>query len=372
MIDRIISLGDTSVIGRVKLRKADTGQGLTGLSSASSGLIISSICDNEASAVSYTVAGSTIETITTLGTFAAPTATKIRFKEVDATNHPGTYEFHIADARLAVAGSKVLRISFLGATNLLEKEYKILINVPVSIWSILGTILTEGAAGRIAAAVIKFFNVASPTGTINSLPDAVPGAANALPIIDATGAKLTKTVDLTAGQTIAANLTQILGTALTETAGYLAAGFKKFFNIATPVATVASVDQGADNNVILASGSKGLAKVYDDMAKDATVSKPGTAQTITPPADYARRTGDYSTYAGGDTSGVTELLTRIPDATAGASGGLAIVGSKMDLVDAPNATAVTAIKTKLEEDGGKIDLILEEVTGLPKYRMLII
>ena len=205
MIDRIITLGDTSVIGRVKLRKADTGQGLTGLTSTSTGLIISTICDNEASVTNYTAAGSTIETITTLGTYATPTATKIRFKEVDATNLPGTYEFHIADARLAVASSKVLRISFIGAANLLEKEYKILINIPVNLTAILGTLLTE-TAGYIAAAFSKFFNKATPTGTINSLPDAVAGAANGLAIIDGTGAKLTKTVDLTSGQKIAATL----------------------------------------------------------------------------------------------------------------------------------------------------------------------
>lgn len=38
--------------------------------------------------------------------------------------------------------------------------------------------------------------------------------------------------------TVAANLTQILGTALTETAGQLAGAFKKFFNIAAPASTM--------------------------------------------------------------------------------------------------------------------------------------
>ena len=42
------------------------------------------------------------------------------------------------------------------------------------------------------------------------------------------------------------DLVSILGTALTETAGYLAAGFKKFFNIETPVLTIASVSQTGD------------------------------------------------------------------------------------------------------------------------------
>src|SRR3990167_2593303 len=88
----------TSNLSRFALKNATTGVGLTGLSSASSGLIISTIADNEATATAYTVTGSTIETITTLGTYAAPPATKGRFKEVDATNHKGLYEFRFAEA----------------------------------------------------------------------------------------------------------------------------------------------------------------------------------------------------------------------------------------------------------------------------------
>lgn len=50
----------------------------------------------------------------------------------------------------------------------------------VDLTYVLGTILTEGAGGRLAAAFIKWFNVASPTGTVNSIPDAIPGASNGL------------------------------------------------------------------------------------------------------------------------------------------------------------------------------------------------
>lgn len=52
---------------------------------------------------------------------------------------------------------------------------------------ILGTALTE-TAGLIAAGFKKFFNVATPTGTLNSLPDAAPDAAGGLPV---TGTRLT-------------------------------------------------------------------------------------------------------------------------------------------------------------------------------------
>jgi hypothetical protein len=115
-------LGQASIVVRVKLRNSSvsTGAGLTGLTNASANLVISTIADNEATPTTYTVAGSTVETITTLGTFAAPTATKCRFKEVDATNHKGIYELQIADARFATAGAKSILISISGAANLAE------------------------------------------------------------------------------------------------------------------------------------------------------------------------------------------------------------------------------------------------------------
>lgn len=116
--------GQGSIVLRLKIINSSvaTGAGLTGLTSASTGLIISTIADNEASATAYTVAGSTVESITTLGTFAAPTATKCRFKEVDATNHKGVYEIQIADARYAVSSAKSLLISISGANNAAETD----------------------------------------------------------------------------------------------------------------------------------------------------------------------------------------------------------------------------------------------------------
>jgi len=123
--------GQGSIVLRVKILNSSVfnGAGLTGLTSASTGMIISTIADNEASATAYTVAGSTIETITTLGTYAAPTATKCRFKEVDATNHKGVYEIQIADARFAVASAKSILVSFSGATNMAECDVVIPLTV---------------------------------------------------------------------------------------------------------------------------------------------------------------------------------------------------------------------------------------------------
>lgn len=110
--------GQTSVVRRVKLLDSTSKNGKTGLTGASTGLIISTIANNEATATAYTEAGSTIETIAVLGTFAAPTATKCRFAEVDATNHPGVYEVQIANARYAVASAKDLTLSISGVSGM--------------------------------------------------------------------------------------------------------------------------------------------------------------------------------------------------------------------------------------------------------------
>lgn len=120
-------LGQASVILRVKLRDSSvtTGAGMTGLTSTSTGLRIAAIADVEATTTAYTQAGSTIEAVTTLGTFLTPTATKCRFKELDATSHKGVYEIQFDNTRLAVSGAKSLTVSISGVTNLAECDFVI-------------------------------------------------------------------------------------------------------------------------------------------------------------------------------------------------------------------------------------------------------
>jgi len=90
------------------------GSGKTGLTYNTSGLIIATRADNEASATVYKQADGNIEDISTLGTFAAPTSGKCRFKEVDATNMPGIYEIQLPDARLSVASARDMVIMVSG------------------------------------------------------------------------------------------------------------------------------------------------------------------------------------------------------------------------------------------------------------------
>lgn len=129
----------TSVILRFRLldeTKTD-GSGLTGLAYNSSGLVIATIADGEATATVYEAGSSEIETIATLGTYAAPTAGKCRFKELDSTNMPGWYELHLADARFAVSGADYLDIHVRGAANLVPHDVHVeLIDLPANVTKI--------------------------------------------------------------------------------------------------------------------------------------------------------------------------------------------------------------------------------------------
>lgn len=116
--------GQGSIILRAKILDSTvaTGAGKTGLAFNTSGLVISTIADNEASATVYSVGSSNVEDITTIGTYSAPSSNKCRFKAVDGTNHKGVYEIQLADARYAVSNAKSLLISIYGATGAAETD----------------------------------------------------------------------------------------------------------------------------------------------------------------------------------------------------------------------------------------------------------
>jgi len=130
-------------------------------------------------------------------------------------------------------------------------------------------------------------------------------------------------LDVTSG-VIKANLVQILGTILTETAGYLAAGFKKFFNVATPVFTMESVNQSANNDTKITSLQGSLSTV--DGKVDDILADTGELQT-----DFVNG-GRLDLLVDG-IKAKTDLIPASP----------AAVGSKMDIVDAPSATGKAAL-----------------------------
>lgn len=110
--------------------------------------------------------------------------------------------------------------------------------VKANLAQILGTAITE-TSGQIAAAFKKFFDKASPTGTINSIPDAVAGATGGL-FIAGTNAATTVTTSLTT--TFTGNLTGNVGGNVTGSVGSLGAQAKLDVNAE---ADTAASDYGA-------------------------------------------------------------------------------------------------------------------------------
>ena len=207
----ILRRGATSNILRVFLQDSavTTGAGKTGLTNASSGLIISTIADLEATATTYTSAASNVETITTLGTFAAPTAGKCRFKEVDATNFPGVYEIQIADARFNVSNSTQLLVSIqctgvapvfaeyqLIAVDLLDTVRLGLTAIPNVAQGTSGALPTGNATGQVTVATNNDKTGYSLTqafpANFSSLAINGGGAVTAGTVSDKTGYSLTQ------------------------------------------------------------------------------------------------------------------------------------------------------------------------------------
>lgn len=293
----------TSNLIRFTLKNATTGVGLTGLSSASAGLIISTICDNEATATVYTVTATNVETITTLGTYAAPTASKCRFKEVDAVNHKGLYEFQFADARFSVASAKRLVVSVTGATSLLDADYEIqlvqfdpydavrggMTALPSSGTLAVNPVLAATQTGVTIPTVTTLTNaVASVTGAVGSVTGSVGSVAGAVASVTGSVGSVTGAVGSVTA-VVNANMVQILGTALTETAGLIAAGVKKFFDVATPTGTVNSIPNA------VAGAAGGISIVGSVMGKspatlaaaDVTGNLPVDVKAITVGVDFS-------------------------------------------------------------------------------------
>lgn len=143
--------GTTSYIGHVFIQDSTSvvGAGLTGLAFGSSGIKMSYIRSGEAAATALTP-----ETITTLGTFAAPTsAAHIRFKETDATNMPGFYEIQLPDALLnATSSRKSIILTFFGAANMMTTNIEIQLSVQAES-------LATQAKADVNGEVLDVFNV---------------------------------------------------------------------------------------------------------------------------------------------------------------------------------------------------------------------
>jgi hypothetical protein len=268
----------------------------------------------------------------TLGTF-----TSGGFKEVSAANMPGFYQFCPPNAALAT-GAKSCGFLLKGAANMaplpilvdmdsqvdvrqvrgtavntgaaagyfpadanliavngdsslalalenLLAEFSNSGDLPANLSRVLGTTLTQSASGQLANSLSTFLNVATPTGTINSLPAAVPGGNGGLVIngsnLGAIGFATTFTITGGLIATSAANDVRLgaternnLATALLD----LANGVETSVTLRQALRAIASgvaANVGAGGSSYKALGNPGTSRL--------AVSQPATGErTVTP------------------------------------------------------------------------------------------
>lgn len=240
----------------------------------------------------------TPEDITTIGTYAAPTAnTNVRIKAVDNTNMIGIYEvqIHLDWVNTTNACQSLTIYLTAGGVAVLP------IQIPLRVLDAQTAQLTAAqvATGVWQDATAGDFTAGSSIGKSLYTSGVVPGGTNGL-FIAGTNAATAITTALTANiignitgtlatvtavtNTVAANVTQFLGTALTETVpGYIALAFKKVFDVLNATWTALSVNQTGDSFTRLGLAGVGLTNLGDVRIAnlDATVSsrtKPADTQ----------------------------------------------------------------------------------------------
>lgn len=120
-----IKRGSASVTIRVKLYQVAAGNvGATGLTGASAGMLITVLDSVSAGGgtLTYSAGSGNIQTIATIGTYAAPSASNCRFGEISATNFNGIYELQFLDT--VFDGGKFVHIQ-IKATAIAEADYLI-------------------------------------------------------------------------------------------------------------------------------------------------------------------------------------------------------------------------------------------------------
>lgn len=246
--------------------------------------------DVTATNIAYVVTASTQDTNATTHASGTCSATSTNDYGLAAIGHAGLYDFRVAAAACNFVGTG--KIGLIYATSYLPVWEDIIV-LPANVWDalfgkdlldvnfaqLLGAAPTEGAGGRLAAAFTKFFDKATPTGTINSLPDAVAGANNGLPTTN--GTKLNQTADLTAGQSIACS--DKTGFSLSATGADLILKSSTFIQaIVAAINEFATYGLTALNTLLVSTGIKALSIPNATVGGYAAGQDPATLVLVTP------------------------------------------------------------------------------------------
>lgn len=310
-----------------------------GLSTHASGMIPSDVRDIAGAAVSTTTAQLGVNAVQV----GAATVASGSIPNVAAGSNGG---LPTADANNAV------RIQTGTGTGQLDFTSGV---VKANLVQILAAAIT-GTAAQLVAAFTKFFNVATPTGTINSLPDAVPDASGGLPV---TGNRLTA-IPTIANVTLVATTTNLTNA---PGAGDLTSTMKTSVETAVQnqlnTAIGGSPTAGSINERVKAVDDKLPSKTYltgtansdgDIQMDEATGNYSGTVATVTTLTNAATVSGDLSATmkTSVETAVFNQLNTAFTDATSLTSNGLLdrlriygwLLRNKIEVIDASGNTDI--------------------------------
>lgn len=332
--------GATSQIFQVFIRDSSstTGAGLTGLVFNSASLTAYYHRDTDTTATAITLVTMTVGTFTSSG-----------FKEIDATNMPGWYQFCPPNAALA-AGAASCGFHLKGATNMapLPIEVDLDPQVDVHLWN--GTAVATPATAGIPDTNVK---------NINNVAAATPGAAGGVLISGSnTGTTTLGALTVTGATTLtgAVSLGSTLGVTGTTTLAAL-----------TTTGTM-TVNAFTCTNNFTVSGNwlttgtttwTGAATFTGGLTSNITGNLVGTVSTLTTYTGNTPQTGDSFARIGAAGAGLTALGdTRIANLDAAVSTRLSTAGYTAPPSAATIATAVltTAMTESYAADGATFTL----------------
>lgn len=294
----IVERGATSQISHVFIPDSTltTGGGKTGLTHNSAGLKIAVIRPGEAAPTKYLQSAGSIEDITTLGTYQAPSTNKVRFKEIDATDMQGWYEIHWPDALFNTTSSRrSLGGMISGATGVAPTPFLIQLSDPAKG---VGSPSNLDAAITTRAAASIFTGITSLAQWLGLMAGKQVGDTTARTEIRATGAG-SGTFDETADSQEAlrdrgdAAWTTATGFSTHSAADVWSVGSRTLTSVGTLVAdiwshatrTLTAISDSSGVTTLLSRLSAGRATALDNL--DATVSSRLAAASYTAPLDAA-------------------------------------------------------------------------------------
>jgi len=262
--------------------------------------------------------------------------------DLSAANLPANVTQLLGTAWLTpgTPGTPDVNVKLIGGTSQTGRD----IGASVLLSSGTGTGQLKLASGYVA---MTWADIAAPTTTVNLSGTTVKTATDVE--TDTADIQSRLPASLTANGNMKSSLMEIIATALTETSGLLAAGFKKFFNVATPTGTVNSLPDAVPGN------SSGLPRVSDvptTAQMEAAILNEGDATALL--AAIAAKVEAFLINEGDATATIAAIATACNAAVAAGA-----VGA--NAAAAATQTAAGAIRTAIGLASANLDTQLDAV-----------